>query len=215
MLSLQVAILSVVISLPMALLIGHQMARRDFPGKPVVESILHLPLVMPPVATGYLLLLLLGTNGFLGQFLTNTLGIKLAFAFPAAVIASVVVSFPLMVRSIRTAIELVDVGLEQTSRMLGASSLKTFYRITLPLAMPGVISGTLLSFTRSLGEFGATISFAGNIPGETQTLPLAIYSLMQVPGEENATLTLVGIAVLISFAAMILSEWSIKKMKHG
>ena len=214
-LSLQVAILSVVISLPMALLIGHQMARRDFPGKPVVESILHLPLVMPPVATGYLLLLLLGTNGFLGQFLTNTLGIKLAFAFPAAVIASVVVSFPLMVRSIRTAIELVDVGLEQTSRMLGASSLKTFYRITLPLAMPGVISGTLLSFTRSLGEFGATISFAGNIPGETQTLPLAIYSLMQVPGEENATLTLVGIAVLISFAAMILSEWSIKKMKHG
>ena len=160
-------------------------------------------------------MLLLGTNGFLGQFLTNTLGIKLAFAFPAAVIASVVVSFPLMVRSIRTAIELVDVGLEQTSRMLGASSLKTFYRITLPLAMPGVISGTLLSFTRSLGEFGATISFAGNIPGETQTLPLAIYSLMQVPGEENATLTLVGIAVLISFAAMILSEWSIKKMKHG
>lgn len=182
----------------------------------MIEGIIHLPLVMPPVATGYLLLLVFGTHGILGSWLFQTFGIRLAFAFPAAILASIVVSFPLMVRSIRTAMELVDPKLEQASRLLGASHLKTLFQITIPLAGPGIISGTVLAFARSLGEFGATISFAGNIPGVTQTLPLAIYSKMQVPGEEKSTFTLVAIAVAISFVTMILSEWSIKKMKlHG
>lgn len=192
------------------------MARKSFFGKPIVEGLIHLPLVMPPVATGYLLLLIFGTQGWIGSWLFQQFGIRLAFAFPAAVIASIVVAFPLMVRSIRTAIELIDPKLEQSSLLLGSSHVRTLFKITIPLAAPGIISGTVLAFARSLGEFGATISFAGNIPGVTQTLPLAIYSKMQVPGEEQSTFILVAIAVAISFVAMILSEWFIKKMKlHG
>ena len=213
-LSVKVAVYCSLISLPFALLLGYIMARRTFFGKSIIESIIHLPLVMPPVTTGYLLLLVLGANGFLGRWLFNAFGIRLAFTFPAAVIASVVVSFPLIVRSVRTAIEMVDSGLEDASRILGASKLKTFFRVTLPLAVPGVISGAILAFARSLGEFGATITFAGNITGETQTLPLAIYALMQVPGKESATLRLVLISVIISFIAMALSEWYIRKMKQ-
>ena len=213
---MKVGLISTLISLPFAILIGYLMARKHFIGKPIIEGIIHLPLVMPPVATGYLLLLVLGSRGIIGNWLLQSFGIRLAFAFPAAVIASLVVAFPLMVRSIRTAMELVDPRLEQTSQLLGASRLQTLYKITIPLAAPGIISGTVLAFARSLGEFGATISFAGNIQGETQTLPLAIYSKMQVPGEEQSTFILVAIAVGISFVAMVLSEWSIKKMKlHG
>ena len=213
---MKVGLISTLISLPFAILIGYLMARKHFIGKPIIEGIIHLPLVMPPVATGYLLLLVLGSRGIIGNWLLQSFGIRLAFAFPAAVIASLVVAFPLMVRSIRTAMELVDPRLEQTSQLLGASRLQTLYKITIPLAAPGIISGTVLAFARSLGEFGATISFAGNIQGETQTLPLAIYSKMQVPGEEQPTFILVAIAVGISFVAMVLSEWSIKKMKlHG
>ncbi len=189
------------------------MARRNFLGKPILESVIHLPLVMPPVATGYLLLLIFGTRGIIGSWIFETFNLRLAFAFPAAVLASIVVAFPLMVRSIRTAIELVDPKLEQSSRLLGASQWRTLIKITIPLASPGIISGAVLAFARSLGEFGATISFAGNIPGETQTLPLAIYSNMQSPGNEQNTYVLVAIAVIISFIAMILSEWSIRKMK--
>ncbi len=215
-LSVKVGLISTLISLPFAILLAFFMARKQFIGKPVLESIIHLPLVMPPVATGYLLLLVFGTKGVIGNWLLATFGIRLAFAFPAAVLASIVVAFPLMVRSIRTAMELVDPKLEQASHLLGASHFKTLYKITIPLAAPGIVSGTVLAFARSLGEFGATISFAGNIPGETQTLPLAIYSKMQVPGEEQSTFILVAIAVAISFIAMILSEWSVKKMKfHG
>ncbi len=214
-LSLKVAVLSALISLPIALGLAYTMARRSFWGKPIIESIIHLPLVMPPVTTGYLLLLLFGTQGFFGAWLYQTFGIKIAFTFTAAVMASVIVSFPLMVRSIRTAIEMVDPGLEDASRILGASKWKTFYKITIPLALPGIISGTILSFARSLGEFGATITFAGNIAGETQTLPLAIYSYMQIPGYENATLRLVLVSVVISFVAMIGSEWMIRKMKKS
>ena len=213
---MKVGLISTLASLPIAILIGYYMARKNFKGKPILEGIIHLPLVMPPVATGYILLLVFGTQGLIGSWLSQSFGIRLAFAFPAAVIASMVVAFPLMVRSIRTAIELVDPKLEQASRLLGASRLRTLFRITIPLAAPGIISGIVLAFARSLGEFGATISFAGNIPGETQTLPLAIYSKMQVPGEEQSTFLLVAIAVGISFIAMILSEWSIKRMKlHG
>lgn len=212
-LSIKVGLISTVISLPIAVVLGYLMARKSFIGKSLIEGLIHLPLVMPPIATGYLLLLLLGTKGWLGSWLLETFGVRIAFAFPAAVIASIVVAFPLMTRSIRTAIELVDPKLEQTARLLGASRLRTLFGITIPLAMPGIISGTVLAFARSLGEFGATISFAGNIQGETQTLPLAIYTAMQVPGEERATFVLVAVAVGISFIAMILSEWSVKKMK--
>lgn len=213
-LSIEVAVYCTIISIPPALVIGFIMARYNFFGKPVVESILHIPLVMPPVATGYLLLLLLGSKSLIGQWLFNAFGIKLAFSFQAAVIASAFVSFPLIVRSVRTSIEMVDTGLEEASRILGAGRLKTFLRITLPLALPGVVSGAILVFARSLGEFGATITFAGNIESETQTLPLAIFANMQVPGMEQATLRLVIISVLISFIAMALSEWYLKKMKH-
>ncbi len=213
-LSIKVAVYCSLISLPVALWVGYKMARHNFYGKSLIESIIHLPLVMPPVTTGYLLLLLLGSKSLIGKWLFTTFGIKLAFSFQAAVIASVFVSFPLIVRSVRTAMEMVDTGLEEASRILGAGKVKTFFRITVPLALPGVVSGTILAFARSLGEFGATITFAGNIEGETQTLPLAIYAYMQVPGKENATLRLVIVSIVISLIAMTLSEWFIKKMKH-
>jgi molybdate transport system permease protein len=213
-LSIQVAIVCSVTILPVALYTGFIMARKDFPGKPIIESLIHLPLVMPPVTTGYLLLIFFGRNSTLGYWLNEYLGINVAFTFKAAVLASMVVSFPLVVRSVRTAMEMVDPSLEETSRLLGAGKFKTFIRVTLPLALPGVLGGFILGFARSLGEFGATVTFAGNITGETQTIPLAIYSYMQIPGYEAETVRLVVISVLISLAAMILSEWYIKKMKH-
>jgi molybdate transport system permease protein len=214
-LSVEVAVYCSLISLPIALFVGYKMARHNFYGKPLVEGIIHLPLVMPPVTTGYLLLLIFGAKSWIGTWMFNMFGIRLAFSFQAAVIASVFVSFPLIVRSIRTAMEMVDTGLEEASRILGAGKLKTFIKITVPLALPGIVSGTILGFARSLGEFGATITFAGNIEGETQTLPLAIYSYMQVPGKENATFRLVLVSVIISLIALTLSEWYIKRMKHG
>ena len=176
---------------------------------------INLPLVMPPVATGYLLLLLFGTNGWIGRWFYEFFDVRIAFSFYAAVLASVVVAFPLVLRSIRAAIEMLDTDLESASRMLGAGRLETFVRITIPLILPGLVSGLVLGFARSLGEFGATIVFAGNIMGETQTLPLAIYSFMQVPGQEPATLRLVLSAVVISFMAMILSEWYLKRLKNA
>jgi len=210
-LSVKVALYCTLVAVPLALGVGYLMARKDFRGKAIIESLIHLPLVMPPVTTGYLLLLLFGSRGFLGQWLNSAFGIKLAFTFQAAVLASIVVSFPLIVRSVRAAMEMVDASLEDASRILGAGRLKTFFRITVPLALPGIISGGILGFARSLGEFGATITFAGNIAGETQTLPLAIYAYMQIPGYEMATLRLVLVSVVISFVAMGFSEWYIRK----
>ena len=170
---------------------------------------------MPPITTGYLLLLLLGINGVLGKWLFQWFGIRLAFTQVAAIIAAMVVSFPLMVRSIRTAIEMVDPRLESASQTLGISPLFTFFRITIPLSMPGIISGIILGFARCLGEFGATIAFAGNIEGETRTIPLAVYSLMQVPGKEGATLRLVLFSAVISLIAMILAEYLNKRIKKN
>jgi len=213
-LSVKVAVYCSIVSIPLALALGYVMARRNFYGKSAVESLIHLPLVMPPVTTGYLLLLLFGVKGFLGKWLLAAFGLRISFTFSAAVIASVFVSFPLIVRSVQTAMEMVDPGLEDASRILGAGKLKTFFKVTVPLSMPGIVSGTILAFARSLGEFGATITFAGNIVGETQTLPLAIYAYMQVPGQENATLRLVMVSVIISFIAMGLSEWYVKRMKR-
>lgn len=212
-LSLKVAFYCSLISLPPSLWLGYIMARKEFTGKSLVEGFIHLPLVMPPVTTGYLLLLLLGSQSALGRWLESQFDIRIAFSFPAAVIAAMVVSFPLIVRSVRTAMELVDTGLEEASRILGAGRIRTFLQVTIPLSLPGIVSGTILAFARSLGEFGATITFAGNIAGETRTLPLAIYSYMQIPGGEHATMRLVVVSVVISFIAMALSEWYIRKMK--
>ena len=206
-LSLLVAVICAVIILPIAVFVGWFLARKNFWGKSVVEGFLHLPLVLPPITTGYILLLIFGNNGFLGSFLYNKFNIQIAFSFYAAVIAAVVVSFPLVTRSIRLSIELVDKKLEQAAQTLGASFFRVFFTVTLPLAMPGVISGLILAFARSLGEFGATISFAGNIEGETQTLPLAIFSEMQIPGQEASTFRLVLVSVLLSLIAMIGAEF--------
>lgn len=206
-LSLLVAIVCAVIILPIAIVVGWFLARKSFWGKSIVEGFLHLPLVLPPITTGYILLLLFGNNGVIGSFLYEKLGIQIAFSFYAAVLAAIVVSFPLVTRSIRLSIELVDEKLEQAAQTLGASFIRVFFTITLPLAMPGVISGFILAFARSLGEFGATISFAGNIEGETQTLPLAIFSEMQIPGQEASTLRLVLVSVILSLVAMIGAEY--------
>lgn len=215
LLSLKVALISTAVSFPFALLIGWWLARSSFKGKSIIEGLIHLPLVMPPVTTGYLLLLILGTNGIIGKWLFQHFGIRIAFNQTAAIIAAMVVSFPLITRSIRTAIEMVDQRLESASRTLGISPLLTFFRITFPLAMPGIISGAILGFARCLGEFGATITFAGNIEGETRTIPLAVYSLMQVPGKEGATLRLVLISALISLIAMIFAEYLNKRVKQN
>lgn len=206
-LSLKVALMVTIIVLPVAILIGWFLARKQFPGKAFIEGFLHLPLVLPPVTTGYILLVVFGTNGWLGSLFYDWLGVRIAFSFPAAIIAAVVVSFPLVTRSIRLSVELVDKNLEEAARTLGASGFRVFFTVTLPLALPGVISGAILAFARSLGEFGATISFAGNIEGETQTLPLAIFSTMQVPGQEISTLRLVIVSVILSLLAMIGAEY--------
>jgi molybdate transport system permease protein len=185
---------------------GWLLARRNFPGKTIVEALVHLPLVLPPVVTGYILLLLLGRNGWFGQFFHDWLHVKFAFSWFGAVLAAVVVAFPLMVRSVRVAVELTDKRLEAAARTLGAGPLESFFVIILPLAAPGVIAGTVLAFARSLGEFGATITFAGNIAGETRTLPLAVFASLQVPGAEGATARLVILAVILSLGALIGSE---------
>ena len=211
-LSLKVAFICTIIVLPIAIFIGWFLARKHFPGKAFVEGFLHLPLVLPPVTTGYLLLLLFGTNGWMGGLFYDWLGIRIAFSFPAAIIAAIVVSFPLVTRSIRLSVELVDKNLEEAAKTLGASGMRVFFTVTLPLALPGVISGAILAFARSLGEFGATISFAGNIEGETQTLPLAIFSTMQVPGQEFSTLRLVVVSIILSLLAMIGAEYLNKRI---
>jgi molybdate transport system permease protein len=210
-LSVKVAVLTSLIALPLAIVMGYVLARKQFRGKAIVEAVLHLPMVMPPVTTGYLLLLLLGTNGLLGKWMHERLGIRIAFSFGATVIAAIVVSFPLIIRSVKVAMQMVDPGLEEASKSLGASPVKTFLLITLPLALPGILGGFVLAFARSLGEFGATITFAGNIEGETRTLPLAIYAKMQVPGQEGETFALVAISVVISFVAIIGSHYAYRK----
>lgn len=215
LLSLKVALISTIASFPFAVLIGWGLARNNFFGKSVVEGFLHLPLVMPPVTTGYLLLLAFGTQGFFGGWLYEKFGIRMAFNQTAAVIAAVVVSFPLVTRSIRTAIEMVDPKLEAASKTLGIGTFRTFLRITFPLALPGVLSGVVLGFARCLGEFGATITFAGNIEGETRTIPMAVFSYMQTPGKELETFRLVLFSAILSLIAMILAEFLNKKLKRN
>ncbi len=205
-LSLKVSSIAVIVSLPLGVLVAWALARRRFPGRMILDVVVHMPLVLPPVVVGYMLLLTFGRQGVVGSFLNDVFGITVAFSWRGAAIAGAVMAFPLMVRAIRLSIENIDTGLEQTARTLGASPFRVFFTITLPLALPGLLTGSLLAFARSLGEFGATIAFVSNIPGETQTMPLALYALINSPGGEQGALRLVVAAIVLSFAALLISE---------
>ncbi|MCG7573352.1 molybdate ABC transporter permease subunit [Phaeobacter sp. CNT1-3] len=205
-LSLKVALWATVLSLPLAVLLAWLLARREFWGKQLLNGLVHLPLILPPVVTGYLLLLTFGRRAPLGAWLEQTFGLVLAFRWTGAALAAGIMGFPLMVRAIRLAMEAVDPKLEQAASTLGASRLWVFATVTLPLILPGVIAGALLGFAKAMGEFGATITFVSNIPGETQTLPSAIYAFLQVPGGEAAAWRLVILSVIIAMTALLLSE---------
>jgi molybdate transport system permease protein len=205
-LSLLVAFWAMVGSLPLGIVVALILARGRFWGKSILDAVVHLPLVMPPVVTGYLLLLLFGRRGVLGEFFAETFGIVFAFRWTGAALACAVMAFPLMVRAIRLSIEAVDRRLEDAAGTLGAGPVWVFLVVTLPLILPGIIAGMILTYARSLGEFGATITFVSNIPGETQTLPSAIYSLIQVPGGDAGALRLTAIAIAVSMAALIAAE---------
>ncbi|SOU04199.1 molybdate ABC transporter permease subunit [Xanthomonas arboricola] len=210
-LSLKVAIVAAIASLPPGIACGWLLARRRFPGKALLDALLHLPLVMPPVVTGYALLVVLGTQGPVGSWLLENLGVQFAFRWTGAALACAVMGFPLMVRAIRLSIEATDRRLEAAAATLGAGPWRVFFSITLPLAWPGLVAGMVLAFAKALGEFGATITFVSNIPGETQTLSSAIYGLMQVPGMESGVWRLAGVALAISLAALLLSEWLVRR----
>ena len=205
-LSLRVAFWATVLSLPIGIFTAYALARWSFVGKQVLNGIVHLPLVLPPVVTGYLLLLTFGRRGPVGAFLEQTFGIIVAFRWTGAVLAAAIMAFPLMVRAIRLSIEAVDPKLEEAASTLGASRAWVFMTVTLPLILPGILAGSILAFAKAMGEFGATITFVSNIPGQTQTLPSAIYAFLQVPGGEASALRLVIIAVVIAMGALLLSE---------
>jgi molybdate transport system permease protein len=205
-LSLLVSITAMAASLPPGIAIAWLLARGRFWGKGLLDTVVHLPLIMPPVVTGYLLLILFGRRGPIGEFLEQTFGIVLAFRWTGAALACAVMGFPLMVRAIRLSIEAVDTRLESAAGTLGANPLWVFLTITLPLCLPGVIAGAILAFAKSMGEFGATITFVSNIPGETQTLPSAIYTFTQVPGGDAGAMRLTLVSIAISMLALLLSE---------
>ncbi|MEQ4673861.1 molybdate ABC transporter permease subunit [Providencia vermicola] len=206
-LSLKVSSVAVILSLPLGILTAWVLVRCNFPGKTLLDSIIHLPLVLPPVVVGYLLLISMGKRGFIGEWLYNWFGFSFTFSWRGAALASAVVAFPLMVRAIRLALEAVDCKLEQAARTLGATPLRVFFTITIPLSLPGIIVGTVLAFARSLGEFGATITFVSNIPGETQTIPLAMYTLIETPGAEVDAARLCIIAIVLALISLLISEW--------
>jgi molybdate transport system permease protein len=206
-LSLRVATVATLVATPLGIAIAWLLARRDFWGKPLVDAVIYLPLVLPPVVTGYLLLLAFGRRGPIGEWLADHLGIVLAFRWTGAVLSCGIMSFPLLVRPIRLSIEAVDRRLEQAAETLGAPPWRVFLTITLPLALPGVLAGMVLGFAKAIGEFGATITFVSNIPGETQTISSAIYSLIQTPDGDPAALRLVIVSILIATAALVASEW--------
>jgi molybdate transport system permease protein len=214
-LSLRVAVVSVLVSLPFGLMVAWVLARREFFGKTLVNGLVHLPLVVPPVVVGYLLLLLLGREGPLGGFLYDVFGITVAFTWKGAAVAAGVMAFPLMVRAMRLSLELVDQRLEDAARTLGAGPFDVFVTVTLPLMSPGILAGAILAFARSLGEFGATITFVANIPGETRTLPLALYSLVQSPGGEAGALRLVLLSVLLALVALGASEVLARRLRRS
>ncbi len=205
-LSLKIALVATAASLLPGVIVAWALARRDFWGKSLLNGLVHLPLILPPLVTGYLLLLLFGRKGPIGAFLDQVFGIVFAFRWTGAALAAGIMGFPLLVRAIRLSIELIDQRLEQAATTLGASPLWVFLTITMPLALPGIIAGAILSFGKALGEFGATITFVSNIPGETQTIPTAIYTYTNVPGGDVPAMRLVLVSIAISMAALLLSE---------
>ncbi|HEV8014860.1 MAG TPA: molybdate ABC transporter permease subunit [Stellaceae bacterium] len=213
-LSLLVGVTSIIAALPFAIACAWLLARRDFWGKGLFDGIVHLPLVLPPVAVGFALLVLFGRNGIIGAFLYKTLGVTFAFNWKGAALASAVMAFPLMVRAMRLSMEAVDQRLEAAARSLGARPWRVFATVTLPLAVPGIIAGAILGFARSVGEFGATITFVSNIPGQTRTLPVALYTLTQIPGSDAPAWRLAGLSVALALAALILSEMIARRMGH-
>jgi len=205
-LSLKVAFWATLLSIPVALGVALLLARGRFVGQGLLNTVVHLPLVLPPVVTGYLLLIAFGPQAPLGMFL-EAIGLPLAFRWTGAALAAAIMAFPLMVRAMRLAIEAVDPKLEEAAATLGAGRLRVFASVTLPLSLPGIIAGAVLGFAKAMGEFGATITFVSNIPGETQTIPSAIYAFLQVPGGEASALRLVMVSILIAFGALAASEW--------
>lgn len=205
-LSVRVAAWATVLSCPLAIFTGWLLARKNFPGKPLLDALLHLPLVLPPVVPGYLLLVLFGNQGVIGRWL-NQFGLSFAFSWKGAALASALMALPLMVRSVRLSIRLIDPKLESAALTLGANPVAVFFTVTLPLAMPGILAGFILGFSRSLGEFGATITFVGNIAGETRTLPLAIYTAKNLPDGDATAFRLIVLAIAIAFAALLANDW--------
>ena len=205
-LSLKIAGWAVLCSLPFAVGISFLLSRRRFPGRFLLDGIVHLPLVIPPVAVGYILLLVLGRQGVVGGWLYDVFGVTLVFSWQGAAVAAAVMAFPLMVRAIRLSLDSVDQKIEAAAQTLGASPLRVFLTIPLPLIAPGILTGTVLAFARALGEFGATITFVSNIAGETRTLPIALYTLLQAPGSEDAALRIVGISIALALLALLASE---------
>lgn len=211
LLSLKVSSVAVLFSLPLGILCAWILARTEFPGKSLFDSLIHLPLVLPPVVIGYILLISMGRQGAIGSVLYDWFGLSFSFSWRGAALAAAIVSFPLMVRAIRLSFESVDIRLEQAARTLGSSRLRVFFTITLPLTLPGIVSGMVLAFARSLGEFGSTITFVSNIPGETRTIPLAMYSFIQTPGAEHEAARLCIIAIVIAVLSLTASQWLAKK----
>ena len=215
LLSLKVAVVSVAFSLPIAIAVAYALARYEFPGKTLLDALVHLPLVLPPVVVGFALLILFGRRGVLGEWLADWFGIVFAFRWTGAALAAAIMGFPLMVRAIRLSFSSLDRRLETVARTLGSSPLRVFATVTLPLSLSGIITGVVLAFARSLGEFGATITFVSNIPGETQTLPLAIYAYTQVPGGDAQAWRLSAMAVILSIAALMAAEWISRRKAHA
>ncbi len=214
LLSLKVSGAAVLAALPLALVTALLLARHSFPGKTLVDGLVHLPLVLPPVVMGYLLLVSFGTRAPLGSWLLETLGVRLVFSWEGAALAAGIVTFPFQVRAMRLAIEAIDPGLEVAARTLGAGRLDRFFTVTLPLALPGVIAGAITAFAASLGEFGAIITFVSNIPGETRTLPLAIYTAIQTPGGEAAAARLAALSIALALVGLVLSEVAARRVKR-
>jgi len=214
LLSLRVAFWAMLWSLPPGIAVAWLLARREFPGKAALDALVHLPLVVPPVVVGYVLLVTLGRTGAVGGWLYETFGLTLGFSWRGAAVAAAVMAFPLVVRAIRLSLEAVDRRLEDAARTLGAGPAAVFLTITLPLTAPGLLAGAILGFARSLGEFGATITFVSNIPGETRTLPIALYTFTQTPDGETAALRLVVISVAVAFAALAASEFIARRVRQ-
>lgn len=212
-LSLSVALRSVLFGLPLAVLVAWVLARRRVTGRILLDAFVHLPLVLPPVVVGYLLLLLLGTRGAIGHWLQTTFGVQLIFTSTGAAIATAVMTFPLMVRSIRISLEAADLGLEDAARTLGAGPWDRFWSITLPLMLPGIVAGGVTAFAAGLGEFGAVITFVSNIPGETRTLPLALYTALQTPGGEALAARLAAVSLTLGIAGLIVAELIARRVR--